>query len=195
MLHTSSVAVASKYNKYPVPPPAARATLRGFALAVHDQPGVGDACVSLQDRLDADVNIVLCAAYFGAVRARTVTSDDIAAARARIDTWNRDVVRPLRAVRRLLKAGPPPAPSPQTDEVRRQVAKAELDAELIELDDLGIWADSIDGLSGAGTPSELARAAMEVALQSYSTAALREVDRNAVAVIADAAARCGGVTS
>ncbi|WP_163684718.1 TIGR02444 family protein [Mycolicibacterium gadium] len=189
------MAVASKYNKYRVPPPAARVTLRGFALAVHDKPGVADACVSLQDRFDADVNILLCAAYLGAVRGRSVSSDEVAAARGRIDAWHRDVVRPLRAARRLLKTGPPPAPNPQTDEVRREVAKAELDAELVELDVLGDWAAGFGDSSSAGTRSELARTAMEVALRSYSNAVLSEDDRNALAVIADTAARCDEVAS
>lgn len=190
MLHTSCVAVASKYNKYSVPPPAARVTLRGFAVAVHDRPGVADACVALQDRFDVDVNILLYAAYIGAVRRRSATPDGLAAARTHVDAWHRDVVRPLRAVRRLLKTGPPPAPTPQTDEVRKQVAKAELDAEFVELDLLGDWAAGLDDAPGTGSPSELARTAMEIAVQSYSTASLDDDDQSALTVIADAAARC-----
>ena len=34
----------------------------------------------------------------------------LAAARARVDTWPREIVRPLRAVRKRLKTGPAPAP-------------------------------------------------------------------------------------
>jgi uncharacterized protein (TIGR02444 family) len=195
MLHTSCVAVASKYNKYSVPPPAARVTLRGFAVAVHDQPGVADACISLQDRFDVNVNILLCAAYIGAVRRRSVTSDDIASARTRVDAWHTDVVRPLRAVRRRLKTGPPPAPNPQTDDVRKQVAKAELDAEFVELDILGDWAFRLEGTPGAGTSSELARTAMEMAVRSYSAAPLDDDDQSALTVIADSAARCGEAAS
>lgn len=190
MLHTSCVAVASKYNKYSVPPPAARVTLRGFAVAVHARPGVADACVALQDRFDVDVNILLYAAYIGAVRRRSATPDGLAAACTHVDAWHRDVVRPLRAVRRLLKTGPPPAPTPQTDEVRKQVAKAELDAEFVELDLLGDWAAGLDDAPGTGSPSELARTAMEIAVQSYSTASLDDDDQSALTVIADAAARC-----
>lgn len=149
----------------------------------------------LQDQLDVDVNIVLCAAYIGSVRRQAVTSVDLAAARTRVDDWHRDVVRPLRAVRRLLKTGPSPAPDPHTDTVRKQVAKAELEAEFVELEVLGDWASIAERAPGAGSPAERAMTAMEVAVRSYSAAPLGDEHNSALAVIADAAARWGEVES
>ena len=140
MLHTSCVVVAGKYNEHPVTPGVARVTLRQFALAVHASEDVPAACVSLQDRFGLDVNVLLLAAYIGAVHRQTISAEQVGAARTLVDEWHAEVVRPLRGVRRLLKSGPAPAPNERTEEVRNKVAKAELDAELVELDLLDGWA-------------------------------------------------------
>jgi hypothetical protein len=98
-------------------------------------------------------------------------------------------------VRRLLKTGPGPAPNSQTDDVRAEVAKAELDAELVELDILDRWAADLDDAPAARPATELAMAAMEVAVLSYSTAELGDDDRRALALIAAAAAPHGEAMS
>jgi uncharacterized protein (TIGR02444 family) len=186
MPHTHCVVEASEYNKYRVAPPAASVTLRQFAIAVHEAEGVPASCVSLQDRFGLDVNVLLVAAYLGTVLRQMPTAEQLRSARALVDGWHGEVVRPLRGVRRLLKAGPEPAPSAETDAVRSQVAKAELDAELIELDVLDGWAAGL-APSAIGPSSELAVAAMEVAVRSYSPEPLGDDERHALAVIASAA--------
>jgi uncharacterized protein (TIGR02444 family) len=184
------VAVASEYNKYPVEPPAARALpLREFALAVHEADGVATACVSLQDELGLDVNILLLAAYVGAVRGVNFTPVALDAARALTDDWRRDVVYPLRLVRRGLKSGPAPAPSTQTAELRSQVAEAELAAEMIELDVLGGFADDLRSAEAPGGPAERAAAAMDVVVRGYQPGSLGDDARRAVELVAAAAAR------
>jgi len=193
------VAVAGKYNKYPAQPPPARAggvavPLRQFALAVHDVEGVPDACVLLQDRVELDVNVLLLGAYIG-VQGRTLTAADVAAARAIIDAWHDEVVRPLRAVRRRLKSGPAPAPDARTASLRRHVAGSELDAELVELDELGRWADEFDAPFGAGSPVEHATTAMELVVQSYDGNLVDGEVVGALQVIATAAARQEGVAT
>jgi uncharacterized protein (TIGR02444 family) len=192
MHHTFCVAVAGNYDKYGAQPVAARATLRQFAVAVHEAEGVAAACVSLQDRLELDVDVLLLAAYVGAVRRQTLTAEQLGTARELVDSWHDEVVRRLRGVRRMLKSGPAPAPSPQTEAVRNEVAKAELDAELIELDVLGQWADDLNTPAGPGSQAEHARAAMDVAVHAYSTGSLSGEDLDALAVIAAAAARTAG---
>jgi hypothetical protein len=94
-------------------------------------------------------------------------------------------------VRRLLKSGPAPAPNPQTEEVRKQVAKAELDAELIELDLLDRWVAELAATRDARPSTELATAAMEVALRSYSNGPLEDDARRGLATIAAAATHYG----
>ena len=197
MPHTSCVAVAGKYNKYPSQPPPARAggvtvPLRQFALAVHDVEGVPASCVLLQDRFDLDVNVLLLGAYIG-VQGKAMSAEDVDAARAVVDTWHDEVVRPLRAVRRRLKSGPAPAPDARTASLRRHVAGSELDAELVELDELGRWADELDVPNGAGSAIERATTAMELVVQSYDGGTVDGEVAAALEVIATAAARQEGV--
>jgi len=168
--------------------------LRQFALAVHDVEGVPDACVLLQDRVELDVNVLLLGAYIG-VQGRTLTAADVAAARAIIDAWHDEVVRPLRAVRRRLKSGPAPAPDARTASLRRHVAGSELDAELVELDELGRWADELDAPFGAGSSVEHATTAMELVVQSYDGNLVDGEVVGALQVIATAAAGQEGVAT
>jgi uncharacterized protein (TIGR02444 family) len=188
MPHTLCVVEASDNNKYRVAPPAASVTLRQFAIAVHEAEGVPASCVSLQDRFGLDVNVLLLAAYLGTVLGQMPTAEQLRSARDLVDGWHEDVVRPLRGVRRLLKVGPAPAPNAETDAVRSQVAKAELDAELIELDILDGWAAPLTP-SAIEPMSELSAAAMEVAVRSYSPEPLGDDERHALAIIAAAATR------
>jgi uncharacterized protein (TIGR02444 family) len=198
MPHTSCVAVAGKYNKYPAQPPPARAgaiaPLRQFALAVHDVEGVPAACVLLQDRFDLDVNVLLLGAYIG-VQGKTLAAEDVAAARALVDAWHNEVVRPLRAVRRRLKSGPAPAPDARTASLRRHLAGSELDAELVELDELGRWADELVAPNGAGSAVEHATTAMELVVQSYDGGPVDGEVAGALDVIATAGARLGGAAT
>ncbi len=39
-----------------------------FSLAIYRQPGVPEECLALQERLGADVNLLLLCAYLGAKR-------------------------------------------------------------------------------------------------------------------------------
>jgi len=199
MPHTSCVAVAGKYNKYPAQPPPARAggaiaPLRQFALAVHDVEGVPAACVLLQDRFDLDVNVLLLGAFVG-VRGKILAAEDVAAARAVVDAWHNEVVRPLRAVRRRLKSSPAPAPDARTASLRRHVAGSELDAELVELDELGRWADELEAPNGAGNVVEHATTAMELVVRSYDGGLVDGEVAAALEVIATAAARLEGAAS
>lgn len=114
-------------------------------------------------------------------------------ARAVVDAWRNEIVRPLRAVRRRFKSGPAPAPDTRTAALRRHVAKAELDAEMVELDELGKWADEFEAPTVAGSAIERATAAMEAVVQSYLAAPLDTEAAGALEAIATAAARCSEV--
>ncbi|MEU0496249.1 TIGR02444 family protein [Mycobacterium sp. NPDC006124] len=158
---------------------------RGFAVGVHGAPGVAEACVLLQDRRNLDVNILLLAAFVATVRGSTLTESDVAHARARVRSWRDDVVVPLRTVRRRLKDGPPPAPNASTAALRAQVKTVELDAEMIELDELSTVVARLEAPTVSGTAGHRATAAMTVVVG----AALDDEERDAIAVIASAAAR------
>ena len=109
--------------------------LWAFSLHIYGQKGVSDACIGLQDRLAADVNLVLFAVWLGA-SGRRLEADEAQVAVDAVILWQRDVVETLRKLRRRLKSGPAPAPSPRTDALREAVKASELAAEKVEQDTL-----------------------------------------------------------
>ena len=163
-----------------------------FALKLYDIEGVAAACLYLQNRHVLDVNLVLFAAFIGARRRQTLTTSCLDAARSRVDAWHREVVRPLRAVRRRLKTGPAPAPNELTTRLRDKLQQVEIDAELIELDQLAalIPLDGTDPVPG--NPTECATAAIEAVVRTYSTSAPDDSDQRAIETIAAAAGATTG---
>jgi uncharacterized protein (TIGR02444 family) len=158
--------------------------LKFFALAVYGREGVPAACLALQDGLGVDVNVVLFAAFVGAVRGEVLTEADVAAAGARVGGWHGDVVVALRTVRRRLKGYPAPASGvAAAAELRGKLQGLEIEAELIELGELNELAVEQCRLTAAGDPADRAAAAM-VAV----TGPVDEDLRDAVARIAAAAA-------
>jgi uncharacterized protein (TIGR02444 family) len=158
-----------------------------FALELYGSESVAAACLYLQNRHVLDVNVVLFAAFIGARRRQTLTTSCLDAARSRVDAWHREVVRPLRAVRQRLKTGPAPGPNELTTRLRGKLQQVEIDAELIELDQLA----ALTSLGGAdplpGSPTECATAAIEAVVRTYSTSAPDDSDRRAIETIAAAA--------
>ncbi len=113
-----------------------------FSLAVYGSDGVADECLALQERLGLDVNLLLFAAYMGAVEGVRLAARDVAGAAASVADWHADVVRPMRAARRALKTAAADADNgfqPATAALRLQVKRAELDAEKIEQAMLWQW--------------------------------------------------------
>jgi uncharacterized protein (TIGR02444 family) len=157
-----------------------------FALELYRQPGVAGACLALQGRHDLDVNVVLFAAFTGAGRRRTLTADDVGRAYNAVGAWHQEVVRPLRAVRQRLKTGPAPAPSEPTGRLRRKLPQLEIEAEMIELDQLGALVQE------AGSPcpasgAQCAAAAIESVIRTHAGTALNAEDHAAIDTIADQA--------
>ena len=68
-----------------------------FALACYARPGVEDACLQLQGA-GADVCLLLCGAWLQA-REVACTPPRVAQLRAVADSWQREVVTPLRDLR------------------------------------------------------------------------------------------------
>jgi len=113
-----------------------------FSLAVYAGDGVSEECLSLQEQLELDVNLLLFAAYLGAAEGVALTIQDISGASAAIADWHGEVVRPLRRARRALKhpsldTGNPLRAADAT--LRLQVKRAELDSEKIEQAMLWQW--------------------------------------------------------
>jgi uncharacterized protein (TIGR02444 family) len=165
------------------------ASFKRFALALYGSEGVADACLHLQNRHDLDVNLVLLAAFVGAERRQRLTSSSLEAARACVDAWHREVVRPLRAVRQRLKTGPAPAPNEITAHLRRRLQQVEIDAEVIELDQLGALIPVLESMPASGSATECATAAIETVIKTHTHTAINDRDRQALDTIAGAASQ------
>lgn len=131
--------------------------------------------------------MVLFAAFMGAVRRQALTDSAINAARGRVDAWHREVVRPLRAVRQRLKTGPAPAPDDITDRLRGEVQRIEIEAELIELDELDALIPDLEPMPASGSAAECAVAAIENTVKAYALVPLDDRDLLAIDTIAGAA--------
>ncbi|MFG1426116.1 TIGR02444 family protein [Roseixanthobacter glucoisosaccharinicivorans] len=135
-------------------------SLKAFALDLYGRAGVAPACLRLQEKTALNVNLLLFAAWFGACLRRELSPQTAAAAQERVEAWHREIVLPLRAVRRRLKTGPHPAPTAQTGALRGTVQGVEIGAELIELEELEAFAHTLDTGPSPAAPEPLARAAM-----------------------------------
>lgn len=101
-----------------------------FSLIVYGRPGVASACISLQDRLGLDVNLLLFLCWTGAL-GHAVEHDAFVRLMERAARWQRLVARPLREVRRGLK-GQDLVDSVEGESFRSQVKALELEAERLE---------------------------------------------------------------
>lgn len=94
--------------------------------------GVSAACLDLQARRGADVNLLLYAAFVGVSGRGRLTPAEIAACRAAVRPWTEAVVLKLRAIRRALKADLGAVAADQAAPLRRQLAALEIEAEKLE---------------------------------------------------------------
>lgn len=113
-----------------------------FAIDFYGRDGVASSCLSLQDSVGVDVNVLIYAIWRSALRGQQTGHIEVAFADAGIIQWRQDIVLPLRSVRRRLKTGPRPAPGGVTDKLRNSVKAAELAAEKIEIEFLEGFAES-----------------------------------------------------
>jgi uncharacterized protein (TIGR02444 family) len=134
--------------------------LKAFALDLYGRAGVAPACLRLQEKTALNVNLLLFSAWFGAGLRRELSPQIAAAAQERVEAWHRDIVLPLRAVRRRLKTGPSPAPNAATGALRGTVQSLEIEAELLELEELDAFARTLAAGPSPAAPEPLARAAM-----------------------------------
>jgi len=109
-----------------------------FSLALYEQPGVPEACLALQDEHGLDVNLVLWLLWIGWSGRGRLTADDLARADAHAASWRRDVIVPLRSVRRALKG----SPDAGAEALRNNVKTAELESERLQHHRLGDLAAS-----------------------------------------------------
>jgi len=154
--------------------PSPGASLWDFSLAVYAQPGVAEACLGLQDRHGLDVNLLLACCWAGR-RGERLDAAALDRLDARVGDWRREVVAPLRALRRRLKAG---FAGFDAAALRERVKALELEAERLEQQAL---AAGPAGGSGAD-PAEAVAANLGACLAQAAVAADAS-DRDALAVL------------
>jgi uncharacterized protein (TIGR02444 family) len=98
-----------------------------FSLAVYAQNGVADECLTLQQQIGLDINMLLFCAWIG-VRGGILSSADIEAAMRNVAHWQDRVVRPLRSVRQEIKK----LGQRDLEGFRERIKSIELEAEQIE---------------------------------------------------------------
>jgi uncharacterized protein (TIGR02444 family) len=105
------------------------------SLAIYAKPGVAARCLALQDRWQMDVNLLLFCLHAGR-QGHVLTPGELQALDAAAAPWRDNVVRPLRSVRRWLKAHVPALPAPaalptpaDASALREQTQAAEVAAE------------------------------------------------------------------
>lgn len=96
-----------------------------FSLQVYGRDRVKNACLDLQNRFGADVNILLFLCWRNSIGLPNPTMSQIKEMVATIADINRDVITPLRRVRTAL----PGMDAPGAPEARKKVLEAELSAE------------------------------------------------------------------
>ncbi|CAO3429664.1 TIGR02444 family protein [Azospirillum doebereinerae] len=99
-----------------------------FSLAVYGRPGVPACCLALQDGRGIDVNLLLFAAWAGMDCATALSAEALERVDSAVAAWRREVVQPLRAVRRRVKA--------EDEALYRRMKAVELEAERIQQDRL-----------------------------------------------------------
>ncbi len=133
-----------------------------FSLAFYARPAVAGACLELQDKAGADVNILLYLLFL-ATHGRQLARADVAHIDTLVRAWRQQAVVPLRTLRRALKSGITPFPVTDTETLRSAVKRDELEAEHLEQNLLQRLAPA----SGVGAQATTRGAAARANLAAY----------------------------
>jgi uncharacterized protein (TIGR02444 family) len=157
-----------------------------LSLRTWRAPGVQEACIALQDRCGADVNLLLFCGWTGR-SGRELDQTSLFAAISRVGAWQSAVVAPLRAARRALKqqhAGG--AAAALALPFRRRLAALEVDLERAEQRLLAELAAEWPPV----TPSMPPRGAIVMNLERYLAVLGKVVDARDADLVARIADGC-----
>lgn len=110
---------------------SAKSAFWDFSVAFYARSEVAAACLELQDRFGADVNVVLYL-LFAAYHGRLLDTADLERIEALSAPWRQAVVIPLRGVRRVLKSAVGAFEPASTARLRSEIQRIELAAERLQ---------------------------------------------------------------
>lgn len=103
-----------------------------FAVAIYEMDGVKQACLSIQARYGLSISLLLGAVWTGAQGYGRLGATEMETTARRAVEWHREIIEPMRELRRRLRQHPPPGLERRTERLRHQVLEQELEAERIE---------------------------------------------------------------
>jgi len=128
-----------------------------FSLQFYRRSGVAEACITLQEQSDADVNVLLYLLW-QATRGRSFATAEVATLELKVGPWRRATVIPLRAVRRALKHPPALVEGAAAEAFRNRIKAVELEAERLQQEAMFELAQAHHAGAVAASPGEAARA-------------------------------------
>jgi uncharacterized protein (TIGR02444 family) len=129
-----------------------------FSVSFYSNPQVAAACLDLQDKAGADVNIIMFLLW-NASQNRTFSAAAVADLEDRIGRWRESVVIPLRTVRRALKSPPAAIDAGTAEKYRTKIKGVELEAEKLQQDALYALVSTLQ-LERAASPAAAAHASI-----------------------------------
>jgi uncharacterized protein (TIGR02444 family) len=103
-----------------------------FAVALYEREPVKAACLRVQARYGLSISLLLGAIWTGREGLGRLGTSELEHTIRRALEWHRDIIEPIRALRRGLRQHPPAGVEEATHELRRQLVESELGAERIE---------------------------------------------------------------
>ena len=165
-------------------PTAAGSPFWRFSLGFYRQPGVGDACIALQDGAGVDVNLLLFLMWQSSLR-RTFAAAEVADLERQIGAWRDMTVVPLRAVRRALKLPPALVEGAAAEAFRSKIKAVELEAERLQQEAMYRMSQMLP----AGTPASSPLNAARSNVSAYEATGAKPFPKPAVETLLDVFAR------
>ena len=109
-----------------------------YSLAHYAQPGVAQCCLEYQDQHNANINLLLFCCWLGSCGIQ-IEPEELEQAKLHISPWDREVVEPLRKVRRFIATSPLLQSASFPCELIGSLQQAELMAEQAVQNDLFDW--------------------------------------------------------
>lgn len=161
-----------------------------FSLRTYRAAGVQEACLALQERCGADVNLLLFCGWTGR-QGRLLDEQELRSAIDCVGAWQSEIIAPLRRARRAMKQPAGELAAALAPPLRRRLALIELDLERAEQ---ALLADLYPRWSTvAPVQAQQAIAANLAGYLAKLAAPLQAQDEAHVACLAQACSRGGAV--